>query len=128
MDGSGRFKRIFRAPGWFVNDIRPAADGRVWLIYEDVNFDSRGAWLPPNPCLSRRRMSLHLHSRRGDPIRSVRLSVQGRLPRTFHGRDPSIPIDLGGYLPGAVGVTFKFRTAHRRDVRHRVYHTCTSSG
>jgi streptogramin lyase len=124
MDETG-FTRIYRAPGWLVDDIHPAPDGRLWLIYEHGATTS-AAWLPPNPCLSRRRLTLHLHSRRGDPIRRVRRSVQGRLPRTFHGREPSIPIDLRGYLPGAVGVTLKIRTAHHRRTRHLVFHTCTS--
>jgi hypothetical protein len=129
MDATGRFERIFRAPPWDVDDIRAAPDGRLWLVFENVDLVRPwAAWLPPDPCLSRRRISLHLHSRRGDPIRSVRVSVQGRLPRTFHGRQPSIPIDLRGYLPGAVRVTLKVRTAHRRYTRHRLYHTCTSSG
>jgi hypothetical protein len=131
MDATGRFERIYRAPRWTVNDILATPDGRLWLRYEDWGTAvwlplDWAAWLPPNPCLSRRRISLHLHSRRGDPIRSVRLSVQGRLSRTFHGRDLSIPIDLRGYLPGAVGVTLKIRTAHRRYVRHHLYHPCTS--
>jgi hypothetical protein len=127
MDRTGHFQRIYRSPGWeWSIDMRAAPDGRLWLVIEN-DASSWKAWLPPNPCLSRRRISLHLHSRRGNPIRSVRLSVQGRLPHTFHGRHPSIPIDLRGYLPGAVGVTLKIRTAHRRYVRHRVYHTCTSS-
>jgi streptogramin lyase len=130
MDAAGHFERIYRAPPWTVNDIIAAPDGRLWLLYREAERllpkPEFAAWLPPNPCLSRRRISLHLHSRRGNPIRSVRLSVQGRLPRTFHSRDPSIPIDLRGYLPGAVGVTLKIRTTHRSYVRHHVYHTCTS--
>jgi streptogramin lyase len=125
MNATGRFERIFRAPKWEVHQLRAAPDGRLWL-YDD--FGGVAAWLPPNPCLSRRRITLHLQSRRGDPIRSVWLSVQGRLPRTFHGRQRSIPVDLRGYLPGPVGVTLKIRTVHHRYTRHRVYHTCTSSG
>ena len=128
MDATGRFERIFRAPLWNVDYIRAAPDGRLWLVYHGDESRPRAAWLPPNPCLSRRRISLHLHSRRGNPIQSVRVSVQGRPPRTFHGRQPSIPIDLRGYLPGAVRVTLKVRTAHRRYTRHRLYHTCTNSG
>jgi streptogramin lyase len=128
MDKTGRFTRIFRAPGWGEADVRAAPDGRLWLLYENGYDGDSVAWLPPNPCLSRRRILVHLHSRHGDPIRRVRLSVQGRLPRTFHDREPSIPIDLRGYLPGAVSVTLKIRTAHRRYTRHRVYHTCASSG
>jgi hypothetical protein len=129
MDTTGRFERIYRAPAWSVYDIRPAPDGRVWLLYSNDDFaNGSAAWLPPNPCLSRRRIMVHPHSRRGDPIRSVRLSVQGRLPHTFHGRRRSIPIDLRGYLPGAVGVTLKIRTAHRRRTRHLVFHTCRFPG
>ena len=125
MNPTGRFDRVFRAPKWEVNQMRAAPDGRLWL-WDD--FGGVAAWLPPNPCLSRRRITVHPHSRRGDAIRNVRLSVQGRLPRTFHGRRRSIPIDLRGYLPGAVGVTLKIRTAHRRRTRHLVFHTCRFPG
>lgn len=128
MDGNGRFERIFRAPPWFVDDVRPAPDGRLWMVFEKGYGRTFAAWLPPDPCLSRRRISLHPHSRRGDPIRTVRVLVQGRLPRTVHGREPTIRIDLRGFLPGAVGVTLKVRTVHHRYTRHRLYHTCTSSG
>jgi streptogramin lyase len=123
MDQSGRFERIFRAPGWDVEEMRAAPDGRLWLTFGPLGEDGP-AWLPLDPCLSRRRVTVHLHSRRGDPTRRVRLSVQGRRPRIFHGRRRSIPIDLRGYLPGAVGVTLKIRTAHRRRTRHLVFHTC----
>jgi virginiamycin B lyase len=127
-DATGRFERIFRASDWLVDDIRAAPDGRLWLVYQNDDEEHFAAWLPPNPCLSRRRITVHPHSRRGDPIRSVRLSVQGRFPRIFHGRRRSIPIDLRGYLPGAVGVTLKIRTAHRRRTRHLVFHTCRFAG
>jgi hypothetical protein len=129
MDGTGHFQRIYRAPGWgsWWNELRAAPDGRLWFAYG--GFDRHwAAWLPSDPCLSRRRITVHPHSRRGDPIQSVRLSVQGRLPRIFHGRRRSIPIDLRGYLPGAVGVTLKIRTAHRRRTRHLVFHTCRFPG
>jgi streptogramin lyase len=130
MDATGRFERIFRAPSPDLTvAIRAAPDGRLWLVYEnDDPAPSWVAWLPPSPCLSRRRITVHPHARRGDPIRSVKLSVQGRLPRTFHGRKRSIPIDLRGYLPGAVNVTLKIRTAHRRLTRHLVFHTCRFPG
>jgi streptogramin lyase len=127
MDRTGRFERIFRAPGWAVTQMRVAPDGRLWLASNTFQADS-AAWLPPDPCLSRRRITVHPHSRRDDPIRRVRLSVQGRFPHTFHGRRRRIPIDLRGYLPGAVGVTLKIRTAHNRRTRHLVFHTCRFSG
>jgi hypothetical protein len=98
MDPTGRFEQIYRAPGWDVEEMRAAPGGRLWITFGPAGEDSPG-WLPLDPCLSRRRISVHLHSRPGDPVRSVRLSVQGRLPRTFHGRRRSIPIDLRGYLP-----------------------------
>jgi streptogramin lyase len=127
MDQTGRFERIFRAQGWDVDQMRAAPDGRLWLTFGGFEEDA-AAWLPPNPCRSRRRITVYPRQHRGDPIRSVRLSVQGRLPRTFHGRQPSIPIDLRGYLPGAVGVSLKIRTAHHRRTRHLVFHTCRFPG
>jgi streptogramin lyase len=127
MDHTGRFEQILRAQSWDVDEMRAAPDGRLW-ISSGANTDHGAAWLPPNPCLSRRRIKVHPHSRRGDPIRSVRLSVQGRRPRTFHGRRRRVPIDLRGYLPGAVGVTLNIRTAHHRRTRHLVFHTCRFAG
>jgi hypothetical protein len=53
--------------------------------------------------------------------------VQGQPTRRFRGRKLSIPVDLRGYLPGAVHVTVKVRTAHRHYTRRRVYHTCATS-
>jgi hypothetical protein len=96
-------------------------EGRVWLNFGER---SRFAWLPPNPCLSRRRVTLHLHSRRADPIRTVRVIAPGQPSRTVRGRNPTIRVDLRGYLPATVRVTLKVRTAHRAYTQLRTFHTC----
>jgi streptogramin lyase len=57
MDPAGHFQRIPRAPDWQeVGPIVTAPDGRVWLIFG--LYRPRAAWLPPNPCLSRRQVTL----------------------------------------------------------------------
>ena len=127
MDRTGHFERI-RAAGWETWEVLAAPSGRIWLIVLDEKLRNWAGWLPPNPCLSRRRITVHLRSRRGDPIRAVRASVQGRDPFSVRGRNPRVLVDLRGYLPGAVRVTLRVRTAHRRYTRHRVFHTCGASG
>jgi streptogramin lyase len=96
-------------------------DGRLWLSFGARN---RFGWLPPNPCLSRRRLTLHLHPRRADPIRTVRVVVPGQLPRTVRGHNPTIPVDLRGYLPATVRVTLKVHSAHQAYTRLRTFRTC----
>ena len=126
MDPTGHFQRIYRAPRWRDAEVLAAPDGRLWILYGQG--PTHAGWLPPNPCLSRRQITLHLHARRGDPIRTATLAVQGRLPRTFDGPDVTLPVDLRDYLPGSVHVRVTVRTAHRRYVRHRVYHACARAG
>jgi hypothetical protein len=96
-------------------------DGRVWLGF---GARYRFGWVPRNPCLSRRRIMLHLHSGRADPIRTVRVIVPGQLPRTVRGHKLAIPVDLRGYLPATVRVTLKVRSAHRAFTRLRTFRTC----
>jgi streptogramin lyase len=69
MNPGGRLERIRRPGGWQdVNPIVAAPDGRIWLIF---GFDRyHAAWLPPNPCLSRRQITMHLRARaRPDALR-----------------------------------------------------------
>ena len=121
---AGRFVRVRRATGFDdVGELRAAPDGRVWLIFGFAPV--YGGFLPPNYCLSQRQTTLRLHSRRDDPIRIATVAVQGQPTRTFRGPNLSIPVDLRGYLPGAVRVTIRVRAEHRRYVRKRnLYAAC----
>jgi streptogramin lyase len=125
-----RPQRILRAGGWRrVDAITAGGDGRVWVIFgQPFDTDAAGpnpqaAWLPADPCLSQRQVTLRLRSRPGDPIRSAVVSIAGQPTRTFRGRS-RIPVDLRGYLPGTVAVTVKVRTAHHQYTRRYAYRTC----
>ena len=75
------------------------------------------------PRARRRRLPpLRLRSRRGDPIRAATVTVQGQPTRRFRRPNLSIRVDLRGYLPGAVRVTIRVRSEHRRYIRKRVFY------
>jgi hypothetical protein len=124
MNPEGKYQTIRRPGGWdYVNSIVAAPDGAVWLL-----FNSHAARLPPDPCLSRRRIAVHLHSRRRDPIRYVIAHIPGQPTRRIRGRNPTVPVDLHGYLSGTVHVTLKIRTTNARTTQRRAYRTCAGSG
>jgi hypothetical protein len=123
INPDGRVVRM-RHPSFRYPDFGPfffGPDGRLWFGF---GLRSRFAWMSPNPCLSRRRVTVHLHARRGNPIRSVRVIIPGQLSRTVRGRDPTILVDLRGYLPATVPVILKVRAAHRNYTQRRSFRTC----
>jgi virginiamycin B lyase len=122
----GRFERIRRARAWEdIGSMVIAPDGRLWLIFGLGPV--RAGWLPPDPCVSRRQITLHLRSRRVSRIRSATVAVQGQPTRRYPGAKLRIPVDLRGYLPGEVQVTIRVRTANGRYTRHRLFHTCATA-
>jgi virginiamycin B lyase len=131
LDPKGRLQRIRRTGGGWerVDGIAAGADGRVWLIFgqpfdTDTAAPVHAGWLPSDPCLSQRQLTLRLRPHRGERIRSATVSLPGQPNRTFRGRHRLIPVDLRGYLPGTVHITVKVSTTHRRYTRRRAYRTC----
>jgi predicted alpha-1,2-mannosidase len=81
--------------------------------------------LPRRPCVSRRRLVIHLHRIPGQRFRSVRISVNGRRVRVLHGARWRAPISLAGLPPGRFRVTVTaVTTSGRRLTVTRHYRTC----
>jgi streptogramin lyase len=126
LDDHGRFQPIRRATYWEVSSLYPAPDGRLWLTYFTADYNEHAAWLPPNPCLSRRRITVHLRARQHDPILRATVIVRGRRAgRTFR-RPRTVDIDLRGYLPGRARVRIEITSQHRRYTLNRVFRTCAT--
>ena len=80
---------------------------------------------PDRSCVSRRHFRIRLPRRRGDPLRSARVAVDGRLVRVLHGRRLRAIVDLRGLPRGLVRVRISGRTrSGRRIVQVRRYRTC----
>ncbi len=78
-------------------------------------------------CASRRSFRIRLRGRRGDPVRSASVLVNGRRVRVLRGRRLRARVDLRGLPKGQVIVRVVARTAHgRRLVETRTYHTCVA--
>ncbi|HEV3229223.1 MAG TPA: GH92 family glycosyl hydrolase [Solirubrobacteraceae bacterium] len=81
--------------------------------------------LPARPCVSRRRLTIHLRPPAGQRLRSVTVAVNGKRVRTLHGSRSRVPINLTGLPRGRYRVTVTaVTTAGRRLTVTRHYRTC----
>jgi predicted alpha-1,2-mannosidase len=81
--------------------------------------------LPTRPCVSRRRLTIHLPPIPGQRLRSVTIAINGRRVRVLHRRRWRAPISLVGLPRGRFRVTVTARTTSgRRLTVTRHYRTC----
>jgi hypothetical protein len=81
--------------------------------------------LPARPCVSRRRLTIHLHPGAGQRLRSVTVAVNGKPVRILHGSRSRVPINLAGLPRGRFRVTVTaVTTTGQRLTVTRHYRTC----
>src|SRR4051812_45183836 len=105
-------------PHWYGLDPQTLSYAGQTMLLRAMSWPAPGiaAATTGSRCQSRRRLTIHLHLRRGDRLRKVRLLVNGR-PVRARGRRAVVVIDLRRRLAGRYTVRLSARTVRGRRVR-----------
>jgi hypothetical protein len=115
-------------PHWFGLDPETISQAGQSMLLRALTWSSPGVVAAGSrTCRSRRALTLHLPGvRRGDRVRSVRVSVNGRSVRGVRRGRSGVRIDLSKRLAGRYTVVVRARTRRGRVTRTvRRYRTCT---
>src|SRR3954452_19094664 len=114
-------------PHWYGLDAETVSHAGQTMLLRALTWSSPGVVAAGSrSCRSRRALTLHLRLRRGDRVRSVRVSVNGRAVRGVRRGRRGVRVDLSRRLAGRYVVRVRARTSRGRLVRLvRRYRTCT---
>jgi hypothetical protein len=106
---------------------KPAIHGTTDVFYSRINTTTPARLGLPSgrQCRSRRQLTIHLRSPRGDPIRTATVIVAGHRARVLRGRRLGARILLTGLPKGRYRVRISARTRSGQLLSEtRVYRTC----